>query len=110
MDKSMLREGASVVYKRTGTIGKVIELREMDGKIWAKLDSTGLFYDEDLLEMAEESVVEKPRQGIEEVEAELKVEEVEGKKAEKGRKEKSETPEIKDEGKIDTSGNVCGAG
>jgi len=97
----MLREGISAVYKRTGTVGKVVELREMDGRVWAKLDSTGLFYDEDFLEIVEENFKFRPEQNLEEKE------ERERKETEK---EMPETPEIKDEGKIDTSGNVCGAG
>ncbi|MEM3433581.1 MAG: DUF2098 family protein [Candidatus Methanomethylicaceae archaeon] len=98
----MLREGAAVIYKRTGTLGRVVELREMDGKVWAKLDSTGLFYDEDFLETVEENFVKEPKQEMEKEVEQEKIKEVE--------KEKSETPEIRDEGKIDTSGNVCGAG
>ncbi|MBC7113267.1 MAG: DUF2098 family protein [Candidatus Methanomethyliales bacterium] len=108
----MIREGASVVYKRTGTLGKVVELAEMDGKVWAKLDSTGLFYDEDFLEMVEENIVEQsPMRGVEEGEERKGEEREVGKEIEKGEvKERAKTLEIKDEGKIDTSGNVCGAG
>lgn len=98
----MLREGASVIYKRTGTTGRVVELKEMEGKVWAKLDSTGLFYNEDFLETVEESVVEEPRQEMRK--------EVEKEKLKEEKKEKTETPEVRDEGKIDTSGNICGAG
>lgn len=92
----MLREGVTATYKRTGTLGKVVELKEIDGKVWAKLDTTGLFYDQDVLEMLEGDVSTI------------------GKLKETNKEEKeitnSETLEIKDEGKLDTSGNVCGAG
>lgn len=92
----MLKEGSTVIYKRTGTFGKVVELKEIDGKVWAKLDSTGLFYDEDFLELvADEGKVES------------------GPKLDLEKKEKrvcSETIEMKGEGRIDTSGDVCGAG
>ncbi|MGQ9759883.1 MAG: DUF2098 family protein [Candidatus Methanomethylicaceae archaeon] len=92
----MLKEGVIAIYKRTGTLGKVVELREMDGKIWAKLDSTNLFYDQDFLEVLEEK-------------AGTQIDIKELIKEEK-KKVRSEELEIKDEGKIDTSGNVCGAG
>jgi hypothetical protein len=36
--------GVSVRYPRTGTTGKVVQLKEMDGQIFAELDSTGLLY------------------------------------------------------------------
>jgi hypothetical protein len=93
----MLKEGSTVIYKRTGTFGKVVELKEMDGKVWAKLDSTGLFYDEDFLELvADEGKVESgPKLDLE-------------KREEK--RVSSETIEMKGEGRIDTSGDVCGAG
>ncbi len=90
----MLKEGILVVYKRTGTYGKVVELKEMEGKVWAMLDSTGLFYDEDFLEVIGEDKTSQsePRVNV------------------KDKKIRSEGPEVEEEGKIDTSGNVCGAG
>lgn len=90
----MLKEGILVVYKRTGTHGKVVEVKEMEGKVWAMLDSTGLFYDEDFLEVIGEG---KTAQSEPRVDA-------------KEKKISSEGSEVKEEGKIDTSGNVCGAG
>jgi hypothetical protein len=110
--EKMIKEGSPVIYKRTGTLGKVVELVELDGKVWAKLDSTGLFYDEDFLEIVEEGIVEKsPMRGAEEGEERIGKDREAGKGIEEVEvKERAKTPEIKDEGEIDTSGNVCGAG
>ena len=36
--------GEAVRYPRTGTTGKVVRLEDMDGQIFAELDSTGLLY------------------------------------------------------------------
>ncbi|MCC6013277.1 MAG: DUF2098 domain-containing protein [Candidatus Verstraetearchaeota archaeon] len=89
----MLREGSLVVYKRTGTIGKILEIVEIAGKKWVKLDSTGLLYDIDFIETLEEKIKE----------------ETEEKVSEKAKKEKK-TIEIRDEGTMDSSAGVCGAG
>ena len=37
-------KGDIVRYVPTDTVGKVVEIREEDGKVWVKLDRTGLFY------------------------------------------------------------------
>ncbi len=89
----MLREGNIVIYKRTGTIGRILEIVEIAGKKWAKLDSTGLLYDIDFIEPTQEIVKEEVKKEVPE-----KI------------KEKSKPIEIKDEGKIDSSAGVCGAG
>ena len=36
-------------YLPTSTVGKVMDIREQDGKKWALLDFTGLWYDVSLL-------------------------------------------------------------
>jgi len=36
--------GAVVRYPRTGTTGKVLRVEEIDGRRYAELDSTGLYY------------------------------------------------------------------
>ena len=37
-------KGDIVKYVPTNTVGKVVEIKEEDGKVWVKLDRTGLFY------------------------------------------------------------------
>ena len=44
-----------VKYMPTSTVGKVVGLREQDGKSWAKLDFTGLWYDVQTLTPCDES-------------------------------------------------------
>jgi hypothetical protein len=50
---AMLALGMFVRYIRTGTIGKVIDIKELDERTWALLDN-GLFYDIDHLELISE--------------------------------------------------------
>ena len=45
-----IREGSRVRYTATGTSGVVKVIREMDGEMWALLDSTGLYYNLSTLE------------------------------------------------------------
>ena len=45
----MLALGMFVRYIRTGTIGKVVDIKELDERTWAILDN-GLYYDIDHLE------------------------------------------------------------
>lgn len=40
-----IRLGTMVRYVTTRTLGKVIDLKAEDGKTWAQIDSTQLFYD-----------------------------------------------------------------
>ncbi|MCL1983970.1 MAG: DUF2098 domain-containing protein [Methanomassiliicoccaceae archaeon] len=42
-------------YLPTSTVGKVTDVRERDGKIWALLDFTKLYYDVSFLIPADES-------------------------------------------------------
>jgi len=46
-------------YRPTGTVGKVEDVREEQGKVWALLDYTKLFYDVSYLEPAEEGEYRK---------------------------------------------------
>jgi len=99
-----IKEGEGVVYDKTGTIGRVVRLLEMDGKVWAEIDSTGLLYDVNVLEPASVATVEKKRE-----EKEEKEEEKERKKRE-GMKRPAGVEEMKDEGTLDSSAGICGAG
>lgn len=46
--------GSFTRYSGTGTIGKVIDLKEDDGQNWAKLEDSNLWYDTDSLEVVDE--------------------------------------------------------
>ncbi|MEO2241890.1 MAG: DUF2098 domain-containing protein [Euryarchaeota archaeon] len=56
-----LKVGDYARYVRTGTVGKIVDVKEEGGRRWYKLDSTGLYYREDQLERAER-VERKERQ------------------------------------------------
>ncbi len=47
--------GDLLKYTPTSTVGKVTDIRERDGKIWARLDFTDLYYDASLLIPADPS-------------------------------------------------------
>jgi len=110
-----------VTYVKTGTTGTVVRLVETGGKVWAELDTTGLLYDESVLEPASESVhiaVASAPEG-EEIGQEPDREERRRRSrgpgggregARKKRKEKREETIPRGEGAMDTSGNICGAG
>ncbi len=53
--KPTLKNGDIYRYRPTGTVGKVTDVRERDGAVWAQLDYTGLYYDVSTLEPALES-------------------------------------------------------
>lgn len=90
-----ITEGQTVIYTKTGTEGKVVKIHELDGKVWAELDTTGLLYEESALE---------PR-------AELKMKGVAKAVSKKtGDREDAARPDIKDEGRPDDSGTVSGGG
>ncbi|MHC1598589.1 MAG: DUF2098 family protein [Candidatus Methanofastidiosia archaeon] len=55
----MIEKGKYARYVNTGTVGKVVEFIEEDGRTYALLDSTDLYYDIDYLEEAEEPIVKK---------------------------------------------------
>jgi hypothetical protein len=48
-----IREGSLVMYKGTGTVGKVKVLKDEEDGQWAFLDSTGLYYHISTLEPIE---------------------------------------------------------
>lgn len=60
--------GAVVRYPRTGTIGKVVRVEEIDGRRYAEIDSTGLYYRVDELIGADKTTrkVEKEGRSLEE--------------------------------------------
>ncbi|MDR1690554.1 MAG: DUF2098 domain-containing protein [Candidatus Methanoplasma sp.] len=47
--------GEILKYTPTSTVGKAVDIREKDGKVWVKLDFTGLYYDADFLKAADVS-------------------------------------------------------
>jgi len=50
-----LENGDLLKYTPTSTVGKVQDIKEKDGKIWVKLDFTGLYYDSSYLVPADPS-------------------------------------------------------
>jgi hypothetical protein len=60
--------GAVVRYPRTGTTGKVLRVEEIDGRQYAELDSTGLYYRVDELVGADRTTgqVEREERSLEE--------------------------------------------
>jgi hypothetical protein len=90
-----LSQGDTAVYSRTGTTGKIVRVVKLNGKIWAELDTTGLLYEINTLEEVSESpqAKEKPakKKG--------------GKRVKEGGLEG-----MKDEGSLDSSANIGGAG
>lgn len=50
-----MEKGDVVKYKPTSTVGKVVDTKETDGRVWVKLDKTNLYYVIDTLEPADES-------------------------------------------------------
>lgn len=60
-----IREDSLVRYRGTGTIGTVKVLKvEDDGETWAFLDSTGLYYRLDTLELIEKLPERKELEGM----------------------------------------------
>ncbi|MDR3074693.1 MAG: DUF2098 domain-containing protein [Candidatus Methanoplasma sp.] len=47
--------GDVLKYTPTSTVGKAVDIRDRDGKVWVKLDFTGLYYDADYLKTADPS-------------------------------------------------------
>ena len=50
-----MKVGDLLKYTPTSTVGKVTDVRERDGKTWARLDFTDLYYDVSLLIPADPS-------------------------------------------------------
>ena len=62
---AQIKEDSLVRYKGTGTIGTVKVLKEEDdGETWAYLDSTGLYYRLDTLELIEKAPDRKDLEGM----------------------------------------------
>jgi hypothetical protein len=96
-----IKEGQCVTYDKTGTTGKVVRLHSLDGKIWAEIDSTGLLYDVDILETASSENIKRDQ----------KKENERGKERKKrGETKRSQVEGMKDEGSLDGTANICGAG
>ncbi len=55
--------GAVVRYPRTGTTGKVVRVEEIDGRQYAEIDSTGLYYRVDELVGADRTAEPAKREG-----------------------------------------------
>jgi hypothetical protein len=96
-----VKEGECVIYNKTETTGKVVRLLEMDGKVWAEIDSTGLLYDVDVLEPASAEIVERRQKEEEKKEKEKK---------KRGEMKGPGVEEMKGEGTLDSSAGICGAG
>jgi hypothetical protein len=104
-----IKEGDAVVYGKTGTTGRVVRITELDGKLWVELDSTGLLYDANVLEPIDPTKLKKGR--MEDKDKENR-EEQKGKviMKRKGDEGRSGIEDMKDEGTLDTSAGICGAG
>lgn len=64
-----LTKGSYVVYAGTGTIGKVVDLKTENESIWAKIDSTDLWYNSSYLQAIdniEEKELERKSKDIKE--------------------------------------------
>lgn len=55
MDGSPIEIGSVVRYLNTGTVGRVLDLKEDEDGIWVLVDSTGLFYKPETLVIANEN-------------------------------------------------------
>lgn len=67
-------EGSLVRYSGTGTVGIVKVMKEEDGKKWALLDTTSLYYDVSTLEPIDKIPERKELEGfsLEEIERRMK--------------------------------------
>ncbi len=70
-----IEEGNLVIYRGTGTVGTVKVLKEEDGKKWALLDSTSLYYDVSTLDPIDHVPDRKELEGFtrEEIERRMKI-------------------------------------
>lgn len=98
-----LAQGDTVVYPKTGTIGRVVKILDIDGKTWAELDSTGLLYDINSLEPSTVTIAGDNRKttSMKEPKRKEKKVKIAGEK---------DVEDMKDEGSLDSSAGVCGAG
>jgi hypothetical protein len=104
-----IKEGDALVYGKTGTTGRVVRITELDGKVWVELDSTGLLYDANVLEPTDPAKLKKGRMEYKDKESR---EEQKGKVIAKRevRERRSGIEDMKDEGTLDSSAGICGAG
>ena len=80
-----MQNGDIVKYPDTATVGKVVDIIEKDGRVWAKLDFTGLYYAVDTLIPADKSEyhdtqfkdLTKKNEGFENVDAVRRIREME---------------------------------
>ena len=74
MIKLDIDEGSLVRYSGTGTVGTVRVVKEEDGKKWALLDTTSLYYDVSTLEPIDKIPERKELEGysLEEIERRMK--------------------------------------
>jgi hypothetical protein len=59
-----ITDGSYVIYSGTGTIGKVSGIKTVDEDIWAKIDSTNLWYKSNnlqLVDKADEKLLKKSK-------------------------------------------------
>lgn len=68
----MVQVGDILRYIPTSTVGKATDIKEMDGKVWALLDFTGLYYDVAYLTEADASEYKEVRYKEREKHADLK--------------------------------------
>jgi hypothetical protein len=61
----IIREGALVQYIGTRTQGKVDKISTMNSETWIKIDSTGLFYRSDYLELVNNEKKPQKKSSIE---------------------------------------------
>ncbi len=50
-----MEKGDVVKYGPTATVGKVTDIKEEDGRVWVKLDKTGLYYDQTTVQACDPS-------------------------------------------------------
>ncbi|HOP08667.1 MAG TPA: DUF2098 domain-containing protein [Candidatus Methanofastidiosa archaeon] len=55
----MIEQGDYARYVNTGTVGKVSEIKEIDGRMFALLEGTDLYYDMEYLEKTDKPVAKK---------------------------------------------------
>lgn len=61
LQRRSMKVGDICKYMATSTVGKVTDIKEMDGKEWALLDFTGLYYDVSFLTPADASEYKEVR-------------------------------------------------
>ena len=61
LDKNILR-GSHVRYKGTGSAGEVVDLRTDEEGIWAKIDTTKLWYNSKYLELIDQHEYQEIKQ------------------------------------------------